>query len=629
MIVRVAHALAVVAMSVVPGARRPRLPAGARVARGTRFARRVGPAALHAVVPIAICGMWAREIDRVQLREMTDLGLISVLPWSTLVLLFLLTASFCLSLRRRPLGPWIPLVHVLVLIVILYGVTSFLESEPRTGTVWRHVGIIDYIARNGAVDPHIDAYFNWPGFFALGAVISDAAGFATPLAIAGWGPLTFNLLFLPPLIAIFRWASDDPRLTWLGLWVFYSANWVGQDYIAPQAVGYLLWLSMLAALLVWCTPRPPDLEIRPSFRWLLELVDIRRLPARLKKEAESAQPRGSPYRRAGLVITVVVLFAAAVTGHQLTPFFAVLGVTALVVFARLETRGLPLLMILLLASWISYMTTAYLAGHFEVVAGPVTSAGENLNQNITARIGGSSEHEFIVHIRLASSLGIWLLGLAGAVRRLVTGHADLALALLGATPFVLPLIQPYGGEMVLRVYLFALPSVAFFIACLAFPTLAAGRNWWTLAAVMIVCCALLGSFQFTRYGNERLDQFTPGDVAAVNALYRVAPRGTTLIGSQNIPWRQRDYASYKYRSITDLAAWQQPVPDPKRLAREIEDYAVGERSYVVVTRSTRIAAGLLYGKAGALEGLVAVLRTSPRAEQIYHGRDGDVFYIKP
>ena len=98
------------------------------------------------------------------------------------------------------------------------------EPEPRGAPVYRHVGIIDYIVRNGAVDPNIDAYFNWPGFFGLGALFSDAAGFASPLAMAAWAPLAFNLLFLPMLVAIFRWASDDPRVLWLGLFVFYAAN---------------------------------------------------------------------------------------------------------------------------------------------------------------------------------------------------------------------------------------------------------------------------------------------------------------------------------------------------------------------------------------------------------------------
>ena len=82
-------------------------------------------------------------ISGIRLRDMTDFGLISVLPVTALALLALLTVSFCLALRERPLPPWVAFSHVFVLIVILYGVTAFLEPEPRIASVYRHVGIID------------------------------------------------------------------------------------------------------------------------------------------------------------------------------------------------------------------------------------------------------------------------------------------------------------------------------------------------------------------------------------------------------------------------------------------------------------------------------------------------------
>ena len=42
---------------------------------------------------------------------------------------------------------------------------------PRTEVAWRHLGITRALVDAGSVDPTIDAYFNWPGFFAgLGGV---------------------------------------------------------------------------------------------------------------------------------------------------------------------------------------------------------------------------------------------------------------------------------------------------------------------------------------------------------------------------------------------------------------------------------------------------------------------------
>jgi hypothetical protein len=180
------------------------------------------------------------------------------------------------------------------------------------------------------------------------------------------------------------------------------------------------------------------------------------------------------------------------------------------------------------------------------------------------------------------------------------------------------------------VYLFALPAVAFFIACIAFPSPSAGWGWLTTAVAVIAGCALLVVFQYTRHGNERLDYYTEGDVAAVHALYRIAPHRTALVaGSTNIPLRYRDYTSYDYSYVTDLASWSAADPDPALLASDLKAKFKRMGAYVIVTRSTEISAGLLDRKPGVLERLVRVLRASPGVAQIYRRRDGDIFYIRP
>jgi hypothetical protein len=338
----------------------------------------------------------------------------------------------------------------------------------------------------------------------------------------------------------------------------------------------------------------------------------------------------SPTQRAGLLLVVVAIFAAIATGHQLTPFAVLLGVAGLVLFAGLRTRGLPWVMTIMLAAWIGYMTTGYLAGNIEALAKPIGSLGSNLDQNVSNRLSGSHEHEVIARIRLYTTAGIWLLALAGLARRRLAGHSDRALVVLAGAPFVLLVLQPYGGEMLLRVFLFALPAVAFFAASLAFPSaLTSGRRWTFAAATALGCCLLLSLFQFTRYGNERLDAFTKGDVAAVKALYRLAPRGSTLFaGTYNLPWRYRDYADYHYRVIADGAAWQKNADDSSAVIRELQRDSGGKGAYIIVTRSTKITAELLANAPGALQSLVARLRTSPAARELYHAPDGDIFFLR-
>jgi hypothetical protein len=580
---------------------------------------------LHCAAPFVIVGLWALTLRHIRLREMSDYGLVSVLPGAVLLLLVALTVSFALLLRRRPVPTFVGLAHVVALIVILYGVTTFIEAEPRFLTTWRHVGIIDSISKSGSVDPHIDAYFNWPGFFAFGGLLAKVAGFHSTLSIAAWGPIVFNLLTIAPLLIVFRWATDDERLVWLGLWVFFSSNWVAQDYFSPQAVAFVLWMAVLAILLSRFTPRATALASGLTPKAL-----ARSLAANVRGSPPShaqADP-GSGYRNAAFVLLCVTIYASVVTGHQLTPSVMLATVTALVLLARLQTRQLPVVMLILLVAWLSYMATVYLHGHLETVLKPVGSVGDNLNQSVAARIGGSAKHEFIVHLRVVATGSLWALAVLGAVRRLWNRHLDLALALIATTPLLLPALQPYGGEVLLRVFLFALPAVAFFAACLAFPTRAAGRKWITTVAIAAVGCAMLLMFQYTRYGNERQDYYTTGDVAAVEALYGVAPPGSVVVaGTPNIPWKFRNYADYDYRYAPDLEAWKAGNPDVESLIHDIRTNFDTPHVYVIVTRSTKIAAALYNGRPGLLEQLVTRLDRSPNVDHVYHGRDGDVLRV--
>jgi len=177
----------------------------------------------------------------------------------------------------------------------------------------------------------------------------------------------------------------------------------------------------------------------------MDVANLRRMPERLRREAQGRVTVDQATRRAGLVVLVVVIYAAIVSGHQLTPFPALLTVTALVLFSALETRALPILMAVILAAWLSYQTTTYLAGHFDTVTGSVGSTGQSLNRNVSERVTGSPEHAFIVQIRVWGSAAIWLLAAAGAVRRLRAGRADIALLLVEPSGSLLGFVKEVGG----------------------------------------------------------------------------------------------------------------------------------------------------------------------------------------
>ena len=125
-------------------------------------------------LPLGAFLLWLASLSSVDLSRMNDLGLISVFSPVTFIALAMMLISFALSLRQ-PKTP-VLLLHLLLLIFMLYGVTTLVEQAPRFSVLYRHAGYTEYIMRTSTVDPGLDAYFNWPGFFVLVAFVTKLSG---------------------------------------------------------------------------------------------------------------------------------------------------------------------------------------------------------------------------------------------------------------------------------------------------------------------------------------------------------------------------------------------------------------------------------------------------------------------
>src|SRR5581483_9348838 len=103
------------------------------------------------------------------------------------------------------------------LIAFVHATPTLVYGTLRYSWAWKHVGIVDYIARHGGIDPAIrflSVYHNWPGFFALNALMGKVAGLPDVLTIAVWGPVIFNVLFLGALLFLFTGLTRDRRVIW-------------------------------------------------------------------------------------------------------------------------------------------------------------------------------------------------------------------------------------------------------------------------------------------------------------------------------------------------------------------------------------------------------------------------------
>ena len=85
-----------------------------------------------------------------------------------------------------------------VVILILYATPSVVEGTARVEASYRHLGVSDHIARTGQLDRGLDAYFNWPGFFAMLGTLQRASGAPDLLALARWAPTMAAFAYLAP-----------------------------------------------------------------------------------------------------------------------------------------------------------------------------------------------------------------------------------------------------------------------------------------------------------------------------------------------------------------------------------------------------------------------------------------------
>jgi hypothetical protein len=476
-----------------------------------------------------------------------ELGLVSVLPITFWAALAGLMASFSWAVTRRESRWPILAAHLLALVIILHATPGILYGTLRYSWAWKHIGVVDYIANNGIhfnLLGELGVYQGWPGFFALNAFLTLASGLHTALGYAPWVLVINDLLWLGPIILIARTFTSDQRLIWTTAWLFELANWVGQDYFSPQAFAFFLYLTVIAVCLRWLWhPRigpPPMTETTVA--------------------AEYRQPQ-----RWAMVLCLVPMMAAIASSHQLTPFMLLGALVLLVVFRQLRPRTLPLLMAAITVGWIMYGGRLWLKANTARVFSGVGDPWGNIGAHIIGQGQVPTGQILVDWGSRATSGAIGVLALIGFWRyRRYRGKRARSswnrLVVLAVAALPAAVANSYGGEIIFRVYLFALPFMAVAAAAAFFPT--AQKSWSPAspALLSVLTIMLVGGFSLGNYGQEAINYLTPNEVAAASWLYRTAPRNAGLFSADfNYPWAFVHYDWYNYEYLNAPASFSQAV----------------------------------------------------------------------
>jgi hypothetical protein len=514
--------------------------------------------------------------------------------------------------------------HMIVLVILVHGAPSFIESEPRFETAWLTAGFTDYVAAAGRFLPQVDARFSWPSFFAGSAMIDRAAGLQTAISLIRWWPVALNLLCLPLIYLIAKEFLGTGTRAWIATAFFPLANWVGQDYYSPQSIAFLLYLAFIYLLI-----GPLGAHDRPV--WLARLTWRAQRRALLMGRpwlSGGPSPGGrswSPARTgesnpttAFYLVALAVLMAAMATGHQLTPIIATGSAIVLALLGRTRVRWLVVAFALMTFGWVCYAAATFWSGHFSVLFGGVGSVQSNLGSSVLARLQGSFAHEMVVDTRVVTALLVWVVAAAGAVVWRSGRSERWSLLVLFLLPFGMLAGGSYGGEAVLRVYLFTLPFavclMAVFVTHIRWPS----RRVAAFALLII----LLPFFLVARWGNELYEMVRAPEVTGMEELFRIAPPGSTLIAANPfLPWRFADVDTYHFlannQGVFDLAS---TLP----IVRLAESDPKG--TYIIITTGQDIYGWQAYGLPRSWGGRVEnMLAESPYFKLRYRNIDTEIF----
>ncbi|WP_432906155.1 hypothetical protein ACQP1S_11790 [Micromonospora matsumotoense] len=583
----------------------------------------------HVVILAAATLLWLVALARSDLDGVTGYGLLASIHPAFFAAVALCTGGFVLGLTRAGRAPGVQPVYLVLLVLLVHGTVPLLLDEPQYAWTYKHLGVVELIQATGSVGAPTDIYQQWPTLFASVAQLADLSG-QPAVVLADWSAVFFNLAGVLLLAAIARTLSPDRRVAALTAFGFVAVNWVEEDYLAPQALAFLLSLGVLLVLLHRL--RRPD-------------------PA---EDVDRSTRRG----RALSLAALLVIFAVLTATHQLSPYLVLAQVGALTLLRQIRPWWTVVAMGVILLG--------YLLPRYHLVAGSFgLFEGINIFANAAGNADGWGSTGQAVSAVVVRSLALSVWGLA-ALAVLWSRHRHstvLVPAVLAGTPFLLLAGQSYGGEAIYRVFLFSAPWCVLLIAMAFFaprPTGAveaeapgddpapAGRGTGTagrrspswLRPVLLglaLTVAVFGTVQ-GRHGQLVVDRQDAAEVAAARQLYAQAAPGATIgLATSNFPSRlTADYPDFN-RSVPvgepDLVKGAQlrgVALGPAQLPA-IESYLRGfggTATYLVISDGMRRQAAYFgYLPDGALDRLEAALRASSRWVLFQHGPGVNVYQL--
>jgi hypothetical protein len=575
---------------------------------------------LPAVIALVV---WRLSLLHVDVSNLGDYGLPPVLPITWYIALALAVVGAVTSITTRHTAGLIMVGYIVIVAIILYGTVPVLSAQPHYAWVYKHIGVVRYLEAHGKVNPSIDIYNRWPGFFALGAVYSTVAGRSNPETYAGWAELFFLLLDAVILMTAVKALTREIRIAAGAALFFVVTNWVGQTYYSPQAFVFVLSLALIVITL-------RQLRCDES-GYSKRLTNVIERVGRVKQL--STQLDDTPrWPRWASIAAVLSLDAVIVASHQLSPYMLLVSIALLMLVGLIRPWWMLMVM--------GIMTFAYLGANFSFIQhhyGLFTSIDPFSNVGVAAYTqtptAGST---FSTHAQLLLIATLWLGGLCALIRLLKRGLLlrVLPFVVLAVVPFVVVFGQNYGGEASLRIILFSSPWIAALISW-ALATVTRRRLKWVL--MMFTAIVYSSLFIPSFLGQAELNIISPAEVRASEWFYYHArPGSVLLLSASGFPYRYgATYPEFRgpegdsnpnlFQAAVFLSRPLGPAYVPLVVAR-IREYS--RYGYIAFTRDeTAFAEVKRITPPGALRHLEEAIARSPHFRLWYGNKDVQIYEL--
>ncbi|MET0703492.1 MAG: hypothetical protein ABWY93_27935 [Mycobacterium sp.] len=423
--------------------------------------RKIVTAAVPLLVLVVGLAVWCASISLLEVAPYSQYGLLASRGGAVLIVAAsLVLFAIMIALRAGRIGvAWLGLLG---LIAVLRGTSSIITEMPIFGWTYKHIGVVEYLQTYRTLPPSADIYGQWPSFFTLNAWFTSLTDIKLLTVAHLFTPL-IHLLLAVGVIVLTRALRFSRRSAVAAAVIVEITNWVGQDYFSPQALALPLALAVLAVMVL-----------------------STRVPA-------------AP-------VLGVFLFACLVPLHQLTPYWLMMVLVALVLGGWIK----PWWVVVICGA----LLVLYLIPRFSAVSGYSMISSFNPVNNAQSNISGQGGTGKTVTTMACRGLGVSAF-IVAAVAIVVLWRRQLPvwpqMAMAGSALFMLGGVN-YGGEAIFRVFLYSIPGLAILIAPMYIGLLNRPRNLWrslacTLAGLWFLLAGMQGTFALWGQVTVSRDQY--------------------------------------------------------------------------------------------------------------------------